>query len=93
MSETHQTKAEALALAESDRLVLPFAMTGSRELLEALPQHVTAHAALLTDILDIMRGSSVTAEEHAAPLLGADDRSAAVHRARELRLLSAGRQR
>jgi LuxR family maltose regulon positive regulatory protein len=49
----------ALALAEPDRLVLPFAMTGSRELLEAIPRHETAHAALLSDILDIMRGSSV----------------------------------
>ena len=50
----------ALALAEADRLVLPFAMTGSRELLEAIPRHETAHAALLTDILDVMRGSSIS---------------------------------
>ena len=50
----------ALALAEADRLVLPFAMTGSLELLEAMPRHETAHAALLTDILDVMRGSSVS---------------------------------
>ena len=123
----------ALALAEPDRLVLPFVMTGSAGLLEALPRHQTAHAALLTDILDTGRGSPV---EHPAPLaqelspselrvlrylptnlsrpeiagelsvslntvgthlrriyakLGADDRSAAVHRARELRLLSASR--
>jgi len=48
----------ALALAEPDRLVLPFAMTGSRELLEALPQHQTAHAALLADILDMLHGAS-----------------------------------
>ena len=34
----------ALALAEADRLVLPFAMTSSLELLESLPQHETAHA-------------------------------------------------
>jgi LuxR family transcriptional regulator, maltose regulon positive regulatory protein len=127
----------ALALAEPDRLVLPFVMTGSARLLEALPRHQTAHAALLTDILDTGRASSgVTPEEHPAPLaqelspselrvlrylptnlsrpeiagelsislntvsthlrriyakLGADDRSAAVHRARELRLLSASR--
>ena len=111
-------------------------MTGSRELLEALPRHQTAHAALLADILDIMHGSSVPLGEDLAPLahelspselrvlrylptnlsrpeiagelsvslhtvnthmrriyakLGADDRSAAVHRARTLRLLSAGR--
>ena len=49
----------ALALAEADRLILPFAMTGSLELLEAMPKHETAHAALLTDILDVMRGSSI----------------------------------
>ena len=132
----NQAAERALALAEPDRLVLPFAMTGSRELLEALPRHETAHAALLTDILDVLHGSSVTPKEHPAPLaqelspselrvlrylptnlsrpeiagqlsvsvntigthlrsiyakLGADDRSAAVHRARELRLLSASR--
>jgi LuxR family maltose regulon positive regulatory protein len=132
----NQAAERALALAEPDRLVLPFAMTGSRELLEALPRHETAHAALLTDILDVLHGSSVTLQEHPAPLaqelspselrvlrylptnlsrpeiagqlsvsvntigthlrsiyakLGADDRSAAVHRARELRLLSASR--
>jgi LuxR family maltose regulon positive regulatory protein len=52
-----QAAERALALAEPDRLVLPFAMTGSRQLLEALPRHDTAHAALLTDILDIMHGS------------------------------------
>jgi LuxR family maltose regulon positive regulatory protein len=122
----------ALALAEADRLVLPFAMTGSRKLLEALPRHETAHAALLAEILDIMRGCSITPAEDPAPLarelspgelrvlrylptnlsrpeiayelsvspntisthlrriytkLGVDDRSAAVQRARELRLL------
>ena len=131
-----QATERALALAEPDRLVLPFAMTGSRELLEALPRHQTTHAALLADILDIMRSSSVPLGENLASLahelspnelrvlrylptnlsrpeiagelsislhtvnthvrriyakLGADDRSAAVHRARKLRLLSAGR--
>ena len=54
----NQAAERALALAEADRLVLPFAMTGSRELLEALPRYQTAHAALLTDILDLMHGSS-----------------------------------
>ena len=57
----NQAAERALALAESDRLVLPFAMTGSRELLEALPRHETAHAALLADILDVMHGVSLTA--------------------------------
>ncbi len=126
----------ALALAEADRLVLPFAMTGSLELLEAMPRYETAHAALLTDILDVMRGSSVSpgnesSLERIEPLspselrvlrylptnlsrpeiaselsvsvntvnthvrniyakLQAQDRSTAVQRAREMRLLSAG---
>jgi LuxR family transcriptional regulator, maltose regulon positive regulatory protein len=136
--QANQAAECALALAEADRLVLPFAMTGSRTLLEALPRHETAHAALLADILDILRGSSVTPGEDPAPLarelspgelkvlrylptnlsrpeiayelsvsrntisthlrriyakLGVDDRAAAVRRARELRLLPAGRSR
>jgi LuxR family maltose regulon positive regulatory protein len=132
----NQATERALALAEADRLVLPFAITGSRELLEALPRHETAHAALLTDILDVMHGSSLAAQgqqpspppeelspselkvlrylptnlsrpEIASELsvsvntvnthvrniyakLQARDRSSAVQRARELRLLSAG---
>ena len=48
----------ALALAEEDRLVLPFAMTGARELLEALPSHQTGHPALRADILDVLHGAS-----------------------------------
>ncbi len=126
----------ALALAEADRLVLPFATTGSLELLEAMPRHETAHAALLTDILDVMRGSSIPpANEHSLAMiellspselrvlrylptnlsrpeiaselsvsvntvnthirniyakLQAQDRSSAVQRARQMRLLSAG---
>jgi LuxR family maltose regulon positive regulatory protein len=48
----------ALALAEQDRVVLPFAMTGSAALLQALPRHQTAHAALLADILDVLHGAS-----------------------------------
>jgi LuxR family maltose regulon positive regulatory protein len=132
----NQAAERALALAEADRLVLPFAMTGSRELLEALPRHETAHGALLADILDILHGSS-PATENQPPLgveelspgelrvlrylptnlsrpeiagelsislntvsthvrsiyakLHVSDRSAAVQRARELRLLAAGR--
>ncbi len=126
----------ALALSENDRIVLPFAMTGSLELLEGMPRHQTAHASLLTDILDALRGSSVrprsepsrseieqlspselrvlrylptnlsrleianelsvsvnTVNTHVRNIyakLGAQDRSSAVQRARELRLLSAG---
>ncbi len=126
----------ALALAEADRLILPFAMMGSRKLLEAMPKHETAHAALLADILDVMRGSSIapghepslaeierlspselrvlrylptnlsrpeiaselsvsvnTVNTHIRNIyakLQAQDRSSAVQRAREMRLLSAG---
>jgi LuxR family transcriptional regulator, maltose regulon positive regulatory protein len=131
-----QAAERALALAEPDRLVLPFVMTGSGELLEALPRHETAHAALLTGILDVVHGappaatdqsSSPPAEElspgelrvlrylptnlsrpqiaselsvsvntvntHMRSIyakLQARDRSSAVQRARQLRLLSPG---
>jgi LuxR family transcriptional regulator, maltose regulon positive regulatory protein len=126
----------ALALAEADRLVLPFAMTGSHELLKTLARHETAHAALLAGILDVLQGaslppwdgSSAAPAEQLSPTelkvlrflptnlsrpeiaselsvsvntvnthirniyakLGAQDRSSAVQRARELRLLSGG---
>ena len=60
----------ALTLAEADRLVLPFAMTGSRELLAALPRHETAHAALLADILDVLRGASPAATDLPVPSRG-----------------------
>jgi LuxR family transcriptional regulator, maltose regulon positive regulatory protein len=127
----------ALNLAEPDRLILPFAMTGAWELLEALPSQGTSHAALVADILDAVHGGAVagpgrpaaepseelsaselrvlrflptnlTRPEIAGELsispntvnthirriyakLGATDRSSAVRRGRELRLLSAGR--
>jgi LuxR family maltose regulon positive regulatory protein len=127
----------ALAAAEPDRLIFPFAMTGAAELLDALPRHETAHGALLADIVDVLGGASapstererlsqpeelsrselrvlrylptnLTRPEIARELyvsvntinthirnvyskLGARDRSSAVQRARELRLLSTGR--
>jgi LuxR family transcriptional regulator, maltose regulon positive regulatory protein len=135
----NQAAERALALAESDRLVLPFAMTGSAELLEALPRHETTHAALLADILDVLHGSSPAAKKPSSsppteelspgelkvlrylptnlsrPEIASElsvslntvsthirsiyaklqvrDRSSAVQRARELRLLAAGRTR
>ena len=131
-----QAAERALALAESDRLILPFAMTGSAELLEALPRHQTAHAALLADILDVLHGTPPAAKEQSSTpsaeelspselkvlrylptnlsrpeiasqlsvsvntvnthirniyaKLQASNRSSAVQRARELRLLAAG---
>ena len=135
----NQAAERALALAEADRLVLPFAMTSSRELLEALPPHETAHAALLAGILDALQGASrAPADQRPSPdaeelspgelrvlrylptnlsrpeiagelsvsvntvsthvrsiyaKLQVTDRSAAVQRARELRLLAAARAR
>jgi LuxR family transcriptional regulator, maltose regulon positive regulatory protein len=129
----------ALAAAEPDRLIFPFAMTQAAALLDLVPRHQTAHGALLTDIVDLLRGTSVpssdqtrqalrddlspselrvlrylptnmTRPEIARELyvsvntvnthmrniyakLGAADRSAAVRRARELRLLSLSRSR
>ena len=46
----------ALATAEPDRLVFPFAMTGAADLLDVLPRHQTAHGALLADVRDLLRG-------------------------------------
>jgi LuxR family maltose regulon positive regulatory protein len=63
----NQAAERALALAEPDRLILPFAMTGAAELLEALPRHQGAHAALLADILDVLHGSSPAAKGQPAP--------------------------
>jgi LuxR family transcriptional regulator, maltose regulon positive regulatory protein len=128
---------QALDLAEPDRLILPFAMTGAGPLLETLPRPGTSHAALVTDILDAIRGpgrgglnqpalmpveelsrselrvlrylpTNLTRREIAGELsvslntvdthirriyakLGAADRTAAVQRGRDLRLLSVGR--
>ena len=48
----------ALAAAEPDRLVFPFAMTEAAEVLGVLRYHQTAHGALLTDIVDQLRGAS-----------------------------------
>jgi LuxR family maltose regulon positive regulatory protein len=47
----------ALAVAEPDRLMFPFALTGAADLLDALPRHETAHGALLADIVDLLRGA------------------------------------
>ena len=58
---------EALSVAEPDGLVLPFAMTGSADLLEAMPRHQTAHASLLTDILEVLHGAAGHArDDHAS---------------------------
>jgi LuxR family maltose regulon positive regulatory protein len=53
----------ALALAEPDRLMFPFAATEAAELLDALPRHETAHGALLADIVDLLGGASMPSTE------------------------------
>ena len=48
----------ALAAAEPDRLIFPFAMAHAAELFDTLPRHETAHGALLADIVDLLRGAA-----------------------------------
>jgi LuxR family maltose regulon positive regulatory protein len=48
----------ALATAEPDRLVFPFAMTEAAGLLGVLRHQETAHGASLIDIVDQLRGAS-----------------------------------
>ena len=48
----------ALDIAEPDALIFPFLVAPGRELLERHPRHRTAHAALLSDILDALRGEA-----------------------------------
>ncbi len=58
-SQAAETDIErALDLAEPDAHVFPFVMTPIHELLERHPRHRTAHAALLSDILDVLAGSA-----------------------------------
>ncbi|MFF7888670.1 LuxR C-terminal-related transcriptional regulator [Streptomyces sp. NPDC020794] len=52
----------ALALAEPDRLILPFAMPGAWRLLESLPSWDTGHRAQISDILDAVHGSASPAD-------------------------------
>src|SRR5437660_9139109 len=53
----------ALAAAEPDRLIFPFAMIGTAGLLDALPRHEPAHGALLADIADALRGAAPPSAE------------------------------
>jgi LuxR family maltose regulon positive regulatory protein len=64
----------ALGDAEPDRLIFPFALTDARELLDVVPRHETAHAALLADIADVLRGGSAPSTDH-EPLLQPDELS------------------
>jgi LuxR family maltose regulon positive regulatory protein len=64
----------ALGAAERDRLIFPFAMSDAAELLDVLPHHETAHGALLADIADLLRGTSVPVT-HADPSWQSQDLS------------------
>jgi LuxR family transcriptional regulator, maltose regulon positive regulatory protein len=58
----------ALAAAEPGRLIFPFAMTASTELLGTLRAHKTAHGALLGDILDLLcRSGPATTDRQRSP--------------------------
>jgi LuxR family transcriptional regulator, maltose regulon positive regulatory protein len=59
----------ALELAEPERILLPFILAPVRDLLERLPRHRTAHAALRRTILDVLSGDSPPSCADAAPLL------------------------
>ncbi len=59
----------ALDLAEPDSLILPFLVTPAANLLQRHPRHRTAHAALLTNILDVLAGASLAARRSKDPEL------------------------
>jgi LuxR family maltose regulon positive regulatory protein len=58
----------ALALAEPEGIILPFVLAPVKGLLERHPRHSTAHAALISDLLDVLAGSSTSRRTDAAPL-------------------------
>ncbi|HYB26316.1 MAG TPA: LuxR C-terminal-related transcriptional regulator [Solirubrobacteraceae bacterium] len=59
----------ALDYAEADGIVLPFILAPVGALIERLPRHRTAHAALLRTILDVRAGSSARPRRAPSPLL------------------------
>jgi LuxR family transcriptional regulator, maltose regulon positive regulatory protein len=58
----------ALELAERDGMILQFTLVPVRELLEGHPRHSTAHATLLSTILDVLGGGSPQPVPEAAEL-------------------------
>ena len=59
----------ALELAEPEGIILPFAFAPVQGLLKRHPRHGTAHASLLSQILDVLAGSSPASRGEAAPML------------------------
>jgi LuxR family maltose regulon positive regulatory protein len=60
----------ALELTEPNGLVLPFLLAPVRDLLARHPRHRTAHAAFLSDVLDVLGGSAPSGRDAGAPALG-----------------------
>jgi LuxR family maltose regulon positive regulatory protein len=79
-TEMRRSVEQALTLAERDRLIFPFAMTESGELVRQLQRHKTAHAALLFDIVDVLEEAPT--RDDRLPTRAANDLSAT-----ELRVL------
>ena len=68
--ETAEASIErALERAEPDGLIFPFVTMPVQGLLERHPRHRTAHAALLSDILDVLDGSVLSAPAGRRPEL------------------------
>ena len=59
---------QALDVAEPEGLILPFMLWPSSELLERHPGHRTAHATLISTILDMLAGHAPTPRGQTAPL-------------------------
>jgi LuxR family transcriptional regulator, maltose regulon positive regulatory protein len=58
----------ALGLAEPEGLILPFMLWPTRELLERHPKHRTAHATLISTVLDTLAGHAAPQRGRVAPL-------------------------
>ena len=59
---------QALALAEPERLILPFVMTGAGALLGTVLRRQSAHAAPLTDVLDLVQDTAGAGAGSVPPL-------------------------
>ena len=62
----------SLDLAEPGAQMFPFVVTPVRELLERHPRHRTAHASLLSDILDMLGGSAPPVRSSESSVLETD---------------------
>jgi LuxR family maltose regulon positive regulatory protein len=65
---TEEAIERALELAEPEGIIVPFAVAPVADLLERHPRHRTSHAALLSEVLDVLSGASKKASGAARPL-------------------------